>query len=801
MIIMDYNNLNYGSFVSIKKGRVQAYGKKVQQPVEKSVHQPVISAQSAASSSVTTAGSVASDAGSAAATSINPTQPASVSVQTSVTSDISAQNQESAQAQMRVSEPASNQNIKRVRFPISAKLIGIISAIVIISLGSITYLVSYFVSSDTRLSAEENNFTINSRTANDCETRFSSIISLCGTFFDMLEMDGNNEDLQGETASKFFERNSNIAGIYFAEKDKSFTNNAFFLSHEVNTSYFEDYVNSNRNSIDDAANGFVKTDNASPILQTPCIAIFTPITSYTSRETAVIVFSSEALMENFSTSSINASYLVNNEGIVLVHSDLDLIMNAESLRNHYMVNEMLLSSNNNSQLTYTDEQNTEYYGAFRKINSVNCGVVTEVKSAVILEAVRATTRRNVYLTVAILCFCIIVIRLFAKAISTPLRKLTAVADEIKLGNFNTELFDDLTEKRNDEIGVLIESTKDEREILNTISSLTNKGVAKAIVRKEIDFVPHLKDITIFFSDIRGFTAISDGFNNRFGKESAAEIIGFLNDYMSRMVNCITISGGNVDKFEGDAIMACWGVLRDDDLSYETMEDGNPEKERLRKLHEIHIKQDAVNAIRGTIAMRYALMKYNKDAELFTKQHTDEPKAKYKPHIRIGSGLNSGRATVGFMGSNAKMEFTSIGDAVNLASRTESSNKPCGTDILITEDTYNLLKNEYIKNESNNFTILPEYQKDEVVVEVIPVTFEVKGKGKQHFYGVVNMPQFDIEGFFKQGDPNFTVDPDCTKAIGPYGPKTLAEVRTLLGIPTPDFGEVNLDKEESKVKAN
>ena len=121
-------------------------------------------------------------------------------------------------------------------------------------------------------------------------------------------------------------------------------------------------------------------------------------------------------------------------------------------------------------------------------------------------------------------------------------------------------------------------------------------------------------------------------------------------------------------------------------------------------------------------------------------------------------------------------------------------------MLITEDTYNLLKYDYIKSPENHFTIAPENEQDEIIVEVIPVTFEVKGKGKQHFYGVVNMPRFNIEEFFKTTDPGFTVDPDCERAVGPKGPMTLAQVRTLLGIPTPDFGAVNLDAEENKVKA-
>ena len=110
-----------------------------------------------------------------------------------------------------------------------------------------------------------------------------------------------------------------------------------------------------------------------------------------------------------------------------------------------------------------------------------------------------------------------------------------------------------------------------------------------------------------------------------------------------------------------------------------------------------------------------------------------------------------------------MEYTVIGDAVNFASRTESLNKPLGTDILITENTYNLIK-------------------DHVLVEQMP-SVTVKGKEKPvSMYAVVNMPRVtDIPG------------------AGPDGPKTMAEVRELLGIPVPDYAKVNLDEEEKKYK--
>ena len=696
--------------------------------------------------------------------------------------------------------PPEEKKKSRVKHPIGVKLIFIISLLVLISMGVITILVSYFISKDTRINAEENNLTINSRTASDCQSRFNSIISSAGILYDILISDSDQVS-QAQVVNSFFERNKSIAAVNFQKLENTNYNRQFFASNEIETSLFDSYVLQEEDIISQTRQGSVKLLNSSPFFGVQTIAIFTPVYSTSDSDVAVILFACDELSESFANSSINSSTLVNDEGIVLVHTDIQQILDAADLSRNHLVKTMLQSKNNNEQFVYTDDDGVEYIAAFRKIGFGGCGLVTEVQTAIVLEAVNATTRRNLYLTLSILSLAVILIWFFSRSLSSPLQLLTEVANEINRGNFNTEKFEELSGGRKDEIGVLIQSTKNEREILNTVTQLTNRGVTQAIVKKEIDFEPHLKDITIFFSDIRGFTAISDGFNKRFGEKSAAEIISFLNDYMSRMVNCINITGGNVDKFEGDAIMACWGVLRDDDLSFEKLPDSNPEKKKLAIAHAQHVQADALSAIRATIAMRYALMEYNKQAEIFTRTHAKEMNAKYKPHIRIGSGLNSGRATVGFMGSWHKMEFTSIGDAVNLASRTESSNKPCGTDILITQDTYDILKYNYIRCPENNFKLRPECLADEVVVEMIPVAFEVKGKGKQHFYGVVNMPGFNIEEFFRKSEPDFKLDRDCIRAVGKYGPKNLHEVRKLLGIPEPDFDEVNLDAAEEKTKAS
>ena len=698
-------------------------------------------------------------------------------------------------------ERIEDERASRVKRPIGVKLVVIISFLLIVAVGGVTYAVSYFVTQDTRSNAEENNLAINSRTASDTENRINSAVSSVTMFLDLMTSAVKDDQSAKEIEKLFFDRNRDIVAVYYsrAESGVLLASNKFLVTHEIEKENVLAYIQQESESAEKAKNGSFEILNATPFFNSPLISLFCPATSSSGEGFVAFLYSTEGIGESFASGSINQSFFVNNDGIALIHSDLEKMNSGADLGSLKIVQEMLSSPASNGQIPYKDENGDEYIGAFHKLGIGTGGVITIVKTSVILEGVKRITYRNICIMFAVVALAILIIYFFAKSLSKPLKALTEVVNEVNKGNFNTELFDELKLKRKDEIGVLERSTKNEREILNMVSRLTNKGVTKAVITKKIDFDPHLKDITIFFSDIRGFTAISDGFKKRFGEHSAAEIIGFLNDYMSRMVTCINKTGGIVDKFEGDAIMAVWGVLRNENLDWEKMSEKSVTRILMEDAHREYVKADALSAVTCCIAMRYSLMKYNKDAAAFTEAHKNDPLAKYKPHIRIGAGLNSGRATVGFMGSFDKMEFTSIGDSVNFASRAEASNKPCGTDILITQDTYDILKKDYIRCEENNFIIKPANIYNEIIVEKIPVEFEVKGKGKQHFYGVVNMPNFDIEKFFSTENEKFEVDVDCERAVGPAGPKTLKEVRELLGIDTPDFEKVNLDAEENKIQ--
>ena len=168
----------------------------------------------------------------------------------------------------------------------------------------------------------------------------------------------------------------------------------------------------------------------------------------------------------------------------------------------------------------------------------------------------------------------------------------------------------------------------------------------------LDLEGRRAELTILFSDIRGFTSISE-------KLSAHEVVEFLNEYLGQMAGIVKQAGGTLDKFIGDAVMAFWG-------------------EPVR--HPDHADRAADCAL----AMRDA-----------TAALRERWVAEGKPELRIGIGINTADVVVGNIGSlEHKLDYTVIGDGVNLASRLEGQNKDFGTTIIVSEFTLAKLGDRY-----------------------------------------------------------------------------------------------------------
>jgi adenylate cyclase len=163
-----------------------------------------------------------------------------------------------------------------------------------------------------------------------------------------------------------------------------------------------------------------------------------------------------------------------------------------------------------------------------------------------------------------------------------------------------------------------------------------------------------KPVTILFSDIRGFTSISEGL----GEE---ELVAQLNEYFEKMVTCVTHTRGTLHKYIGDAIMAVWGDVLSDGL-----------------------EQDARNAVRAALQMIEELKQLN---AMWSQQG--------RLPLAIGIGINHGPVLVGNIGASQRKEFTVMGDAVNLASRLESATKQFHATLLIGESVRHLLDNSFV----------------------------------------------------------------------------------------------------------
>ncbi|MDR0390048.1 MAG: HAMP domain-containing protein [Spirochaetaceae bacterium] len=609
----------------------------------------------------------------------------------------------------------------RVRFPIGAKLVSIITILLLLSLGAITGLVSVLVSGDIRLTAEDNNFTVNHRSAAEAEVILAMIRSNALVLLDTLNASGLRVEDARRAESFFFERNQDIAAIAVSSSSVSgagsslLLNDRFFLSNETDTSLVAVFIEANEEALDRCRRGDVVLLNAAPLFGVPVLALLYPW----QEAAAVIFFSSEALNDIFGAGT-SQSFLINDEGDLLVHADSGLVRAGVNLGDAPFIRLMWERTEQSFQTLYTDTDGKRYFGAYSKLALAGAAVITNVEYSLVFEGVAATTRRNLFLTGAVLCISILFIWFFSKSISVPLKNLSAAAGHIKGGKFDI----DLKAKSRDEIGVLTDSFVEmsrglaERERLrNTFGRFINETIAEQAMKGELTLGGETKQVTIFFSDIRFFTAISEKLEPR-------EVVEFLNDYMTRMVDCVDKTGGVVDKFIGDAIMAVWGA---------PISTGSASK-------------DAFNCVRAALSMRLALLEFNKT------RGGDK-----KPIIKIGCGINTGDVVAGQIGSNKRMEYTVIGDAVNLASRTESLNKLFGTDILITENTWNLI-GKYLITE-----------------EMPPV--QIKGKEKPvRIFAVVSIDKDDVPG-----------------------PRTLAEVRSLLGIIPPDLSKVDVNAEEEKYK--
>jgi adenylate cyclase len=604
------------------------------------------------------------------------------------------------------------------KLKIRTKLISIISLIIITSLSCMIFLASYFFREDTKIRAVELNHKVAEITSLKMQTDFTALV-------EKLNLMGNTMIQQFPQKALFtdlfFTNDKNLiyvgigtGGGALLRFDNTIYNKPYFSENQLTLEKLNTINAAYKESINSAFNNEAVVLNVSKSFNVPVMAITLPFQKNPNHKvTSIIVgyIQLDKFLQTFQTRDIFETFMVNSKGDILAHADSKLVLTNSNLLNLPIVEEMLKSKLDNGQKRYRDSDGTYRLGSFKKVGFGGLGVVSTVSEAKAYAAVYKIQRQNLLIMIIVLTLAILIVYFFSKTITTPIIRLFSATKEIEDGNFRV----DITPASEDEIGMLTRSFVamgrglEERENMKeAFGKFVNKEIAEQVLKGKVKLGGESKIATVFFSDIRSFTAISE-------KLEPEEVVEFLNQYMTRMVNCVNVTNGVVDKFIGDAIMAVWGA---------PVAHGN----------------DTENAINGALMMRNELMGFNKG------RGGDK-----KPLIRIGCGINTGKVLAGQIGSEERMEYTVIGDAVNLASRIETLNKPFGTDILVSQDTYDLIK-------------------DKFRVEAMQ-KIKVKGKSEpQQIYAVLG------------------------RLDDPSSPKSVRELQLMLGIEVKDGSTASIEEE-------
>jgi adenylate cyclase len=230
--------------------------------------------------------------------------------------------------------------------------------------------------------------------------------------------------------------------------------------------------------------------------------------------------------------------------------------------------------------------------------------------------------------------------------SKPLLRLKDCAQNIANGNYDIHT----GISTGDELGVLSDTFNDmavslkEKELMyDTFGKVVTPEIRNWLLQGNTNLGGETVCATILFCDIRGFTTLSEQINPK-------QVVSLLNKYFSRMEQCIVKHNGIINKYIGDAIMAIFGVP-------------------------LANQNQAIDAYKCCLDMRKTLAELNK-----------ELKAENMPELNFGIGLHTGNVLAGNIGSTSRMEYTVIGDTVNVASRIESLCKEYNCDLLVSETT-------------------------------------------------------------------------------------------------------------------
>jgi len=262
---------------------------------------------------------------------------------------------------------------------------------------------------------------------------------------------------------------------------------------------------------------------------------------------------------------------------------------------------------------------------------------------------RRSLQRDAAVLLATLLLAVVGALWMARRIAQPLTDLSSAMGRVQQGDFDVRMAQ--SRQRNDEVGdlarafeAMTDGLKDRERLRGTLGRYVSDPVAERILSEESDLMlrGEVRTVTVMFLDVRGFTGISE-------QLKPGEVVALLNEYFDVVVDRVTANGGTVNKFIGDAAMCIWGAPAP-----------APQAER--------------SAVACALQIQEAVSRLSADR-----------RRRGLTSVGIGIGINAGEAVAGNLGAARRLEYTVIGDAVNIAQRLESQAQ--AGEVLVSQGVY------------------------------------------------------------------------------------------------------------------
>jgi adenylate cyclase len=517
----------------------------------------------------------------------------------------------------------------------------IAAAFFLIVLAAATKIVYSTVARDITGRAAERNLNATLNTAARLEVSFRSAYADALTLLELNRMNFHGAAGRQTVSSRqivgFFELHPEFAALV-SETGTRFINQAFFKKHNLNEKAIDYYLEAERELMEQtiAAEDGVYTmlpANASPYFGTPLLALFfkTPVDGVFCEASDAAVFVAFFSADIFSRLlEGGVTFVVNIRDDVLLHTDNIIVTGGRNYWQMPLVRQMRTGGETGMSTVFDTGDGKSYFGAFQKLSIAGTAVLCETDGNSVLDALHGAAQKCFFVYGAALAFFIILL-LAASVIIKRRAAETLVEQENRILERN--------------------------RIKSIFCALPGSSKSDPAALEKIPLDGESKDVTVVYAAL--------GISGR--KPSPQKTLEALNCALSMIVDSFTKTGGTADTINGEGVTGIWGA---------PFSEGGAE-------------MDALNAVRGALLLRAALIKRSPDS-------TDVLES--PASLSVSCGISSGKALAGRIGAGERAVYGFTGGAVKRARLIDALNKRFGTDILISESVMKLAGKYFITEE-------------------------------------------------------------------------------------------------------